>query len=365
MLRVFLKPLLIIGIIVIGVCALLFPVIGWWAILVSLLLLVVGLFGVFKFLLKASNFVPERELTSIVLLLEKARRIEPQELATAIERAWGPGAATFATPQELAKDQPSDLPPGMICAYLISKQDRHYSLSVINKPYIDKEESPPDFNDAAARDTFLRHNAAILIDLHERGNQVEDKDAFRDIGNLAAELPVKPLMVFTPTYNRVSIWTDEVRETFRSPEPLKVFGEIELVRPSDSIRNIPGNDPRLVAATAEAKHRWPEFVAAFNARDPDGDAGYLVKGKFYDPRDVNLVEAEQMWVAVEAIRDTYVAGTLINNPNYIGGVVAGTNVQVTMERLTDWAIMKEDGVTGAFTDAVILEYQKELVGKPL
>src|SRR5262245_2036309 len=56
----------------------------------------------------------------------------------------------------------------------------------------------------------------------------------------------------------------------------------------------PGNDPRFKAAEAEARRRWPEFVAAFNRREPN--VAYAVKARFTDGS-----ATEWMWVQVQSI----------------------------------------------------------------
>jgi uncharacterized protein YegJ (DUF2314 family) len=115
----------------------------------------------------------------------------------------------------------------------------------------------------------------------------------------------------------------------------------------------PGNDPRFKAAEAEARRRWPEFVAAFNKREPA--AAYAVKAKFTEGDNV-----EWMWVQVDAISGATVRGILDNEPVDVHNVKVGQRVTVAQGDIDDWIIAKSGGIVkGGFTTKVMEQIDAE------
>ena len=68
------------------------------------------------------------------------------------------------------------------------------------------------------------------------------------------------------------------------------------------------DDPGLVAAAAEAKRRWPEFVAAFNEHRP----GRKCAVKYAAP--IKGGGDEQIWIMVTTLGSGTISGTLGNAP---------------------------------------------------
>jgi uncharacterized protein YegJ (DUF2314 family) len=120
-------------------------------------------------------------------------------------------------------------------------------------------------------------------------------------------------------------------------------------------RNIvdPGDDPRFKAAEAEAKRRWPEFAAAFNAKKP-GDI-FIVKARFTQGRN-----EEWMWVKVGTITGGTISGTLADEPSYIRTLKEGQAVTVQVSDTDDWMYHRADGTEmGGFTDKVLQQIERE------
>jgi hypothetical protein len=66
-----------------------------------------------------------------------------------------------------------------------------------------------------------------------------------------------------PTSNiRCNEYARRVIEALKSVRPLALFDEPTFA----PIIQVNADDPRMVAAVAEARQRWPEFMAAFQAR---------------------------------------------------------------------------------------------------
>jgi len=126
----------------------------------------------------------------------------------------------------------------------------------------------------------------------------------------------------------------------------------------------PGDDPRYKAAEAEARRRWPEFVAAFEKRG-EGDS-FTVKSAFSDGK-----HTEWMWLRVEAIEtdaegNVRIKGKLTSDPVYVRAMSRGAGVTVTPSDVGDWTYTLSGGAggskppVGGFTEPVLKQIRDEL-----
>jgi hypothetical protein len=99
--------------------------------------------------------------------------------------------------------------------------------------------------------------------------QAVTPQAWRVVGHVAADLGgADCLALYHPPLGRWSVCSEETAERLRAKDPIAaVFLEFHQapVIPID-------DDPRLKAAEEEAKRRFPEFDAAFHAKNGDGFA---------------------------------------------------------------------------------------------
>src|SRR5207249_4234043 len=99
---------------------------------------------------------------------------------------------------------------------------------------------------------------------------------------------------------------------------LRTFHKLEDLCSGDAppVPVIENADPRLAKIVAEARSRWPEFVAAFANRTAADD--FLVKALFKDGDN-----GEWMWLEVVSIQDGYLTGPLQNRPAQIRSLAIG------------------------------------------
>lgn len=109
---------------------------------------------------------------------------------------------------------------------------------------------------------------------------------------------------------------------------------------------IPDDDPRLLAASAEANRRFSEFLSALEHRKP-GDT-FAVKVPFTDDYG-----REFMWVSVSIVSETHIIGRLDNQPAYVRAVKAGQRVRVPRKGLNDWLFVCGGEMHGGFTLNVV------------
>jgi len=107
------------------------------------------------------------------------------------------------------------------------------------------------------------------------------------------------------------------------------------------------DDPGLVAAAAEAKRRWPEFVAAFNEHRP----GRKCAVKYAAP--IKGGGDEQIWIMVTALGSGTISGTLGNDPVEDIGLKLGEAVTIQTGDVKDWLFTDGQAMTGGFSIATL------------
>jgi uncharacterized protein YegJ (DUF2314 family) len=107
------------------------------------------------------------------------------------------------------------------------------------------------------------------------------------------------------------------------------------------------DDPGLVAAAAEAKRRWPEFVAAFNEQRP----GRKCAVKYAAP--IKGGGDEHIWIMVTALGSGTISGTLGNAPAEDIGLKLGDAVTIQTDDVEDWLFTDGQAMTGGFSVATL------------
>jgi len=298
----------------------------------------------------------KRPLIALVFLLDKPRSLTAAIIARAATRAFG----TVFEPDVKSGDNfvvqvPAPvldgLKEGVASSYFVAKEAERYVVNVIARPYVEDPEGFADgFVELRTREAVARHKAWISVDsIGGVVGQDGRRTAYRDIGLLLSELAGPDCRaVFCPELGLCNAYDEKLQEQLRSEEPLSIFDDFTFA----PILSVDSNDPRMLAAVAEARRRWPEFVAAFEART-ESRPEFLVKAEFREGE-----HSEFMWIEVAAISDEGITGILQNNPNVVSSVVEGQNVTVPHSDLNDWIISGGEELVGGFTlDAISKIYE--------
>src|SRR5207245_368362 len=110
--------------------------------------------------------------------------------------------------------------------------------------------------------------------------------------------------IYCPELGRCNEYAPAVLDALRNGQPLSLFDEPTFA----PVVEVSSDDPRMVAAVEEGRRRWPEFVAAFNARNSP-EQMFAVKARFSDGKN-----EEFMWVAVRKLEGDSLTGELGNSP---------------------------------------------------
>lgn len=289
-------------------------------------------------------------IVSLVYLLKKPRAITEEEVRGMVERVFG---IKFESGNAQATEFVVMMPePWGGNGFTIKVPHGFFLMHNVEMPYFkDPEKFAKQFVDRRLARAVGEHRAWLSVDAMGEMKDGEAKaGAYRAIGKMMAELGGEDcLAVFCPGLERCNQYDTMILTALRSEDPLALF-EGPTFAPVVSVGD---GDPRMLAATKEARERWPECVKAFEART-DQETPFLVKGEFREGDKV-----EFMWVSVERIDGAGIHGVLENTPDTLTRAKLGDKVTVPMPMLNDWLCVIDGVATGGFTLKVLAEMVKE------
>ncbi len=283
----------------------------------------------------------DRPPVSLVMLLKDKPALGAPDILQAVRRALPVEAPSV----EFAGAMP---PPAWAKgvstgadAYVLAVGRAAYFVVVAYVPYdADPAATAAGMKRADFAGAYAQHKAWLAVDFA----QGDVSDPYAVIGRVAAELmPSSTVMLYLPHESRASFPTPALLEALRTGTWLDKFDQAGSV----NLALADASDPELAAAAQEARRRWPEFAAAFQARR--GEA-HSVKAPFVEGEHV-----EHMWIAVEEISDTHVTGTLGNDPQYILSLKEGQRVSVPVEQVEDWLYTQRGEMVGGLSVKVLME----------
>jgi uncharacterized protein YegJ (DUF2314 family) len=290
----------------------------------------------------------DRPLLSFVALLKEHRHVEPIMIATAARKAWG---------ADLSSEGEDEGPDGFVVGTPISSvikfRERMILVNYFPRPYVDDPQAvAATIGDLRLRELFAEHTAWLSCDAmgEEHADDPEVvRDWYRVLGPLLAELVDENcLAIFLPLTDHLFPNMPATLETLRDADPLGALQEDAPV----PVLEVSGDDPRMVAAVAECRRRWPEFVAAFDARSGEN---FGVKAPISHGDDTEFI-----WLVVTALENDVVYGTLANEPIHLGPLKLGSKVRTTVAEVNDWAYVDHAGEPhGLFTMKVIADAQRK------
>lgn len=298
-------------------------------------------------------------LISLVYFLSESREVDVKGIQDCVTEALDLYMDSEANERQLlivpflpAENSEDDL---HIRHFMLRIPAGNFAILVSDRPYID---DPASFAKKSIRDKRLRsaveqHQAWISVDRIDGPSGVDaEVEAYRTIGKLLAAMAGPDcLAIYCPRIQRCNEFDPSLIEILKSQTPLSLFEEPTF----EPVIEISDNDPKMAAAVAEAKARWPEFVAAFSESSPRDRHRFIIKAEFREGR-----KSEFMWVCVEGIERDKIHGTLMNDPHELLGVHRGAEVTISLEKLNDWIYPRQDGQhTGGFTLDVLADDRDE------
>jgi len=283
---------------------------------------------------------PRKEFSSIALLLKQYRAIDQTKVQRAAEDAY------FGSPQPPRAVAMKNAP---VSSFGILLGPIRLAVMSVDGTYIEDIAKAADrISDTGAKLAMQTHRAWMSVDLMGDSGPMTPGQTYSIIGKLVAELlqPDVLGLIRLPDGAMVGYDFSQI-PMFRNGRSAAVFERGTPDRPVN-VRN----SPELEAAAAEARQRWPEFVAAHAKRKPR--QGFAVKKKF-----VVAEKIEHMWVDVERIDGSTIHGWLANTPGIITSMKLRDPVVLSDTEIEDW--MYSDGAQtfGGFQAKVIRKHRGE------
>ncbi len=268
---------------------------------------------------------------SLVLLLKQPRVLDAGALARAASEAFG---VTVTPGEEVAGETPH---------FLLHLDGRLFAVHNVAESYFDNAAAvAAETPELRLRKAVARHRAWLSVDFLHAALGAE-RDPYPLLGKLAAALAGDDcLAVCVPARRCVYPYDESVPKKLRGADPLSALRRSRPV-PVVGVRR---NDRRLRAAVAEARRRWPEFVAAFEERQQ----GQIFSVKV-PVREGRLTE--HMWVSVSALENDMIYGRLDNEPLDVKRLHAGDRLRVPVGDLDDWLFTNGEALAGGFTIDVL------------
>jgi uncharacterized protein YegJ (DUF2314 family) len=284
-------------------------------------------------------------LIALVMLLRDARAVDSQELAERATEALGVPIhddQPNATDRFVAGEEPS---------FALKFGDYFFLINSFARPYMDNpEEAATEIPELRLRKAVREHRAWMSVDLLGQCPTVDQPEVYRTLGKLLAELIDDDcLALFAPATSQLIVYDPEMRDQLLSENPLDVFEQ----QPHPPVVPVSGDDPRLKAAVARARRRWPQFVRHFEQRRPE--QSFSVKARIG-----NADAFEFMWLTVTGLEHGFIYGRLDNDPIELTTICCGDRVRVAVKELNDWLITDGPDMVGGFTIDVLRRIQEEM-----
>jgi uncharacterized protein YegJ (DUF2314 family) len=296
-------------------------------------------------------------MVSLVLLLNKPRYLEERVLAEILRSAWGITFSASGDAEKSADDVPGGEPfvVGESPVFMVRAEGVIFCVHNHARLYFDEvDDVAAKVPDLRLRTIILEHRAWLSVDAMGVADGPETTAAYAKIARALAELADDSVLgLFQPASNRLTPWEPGLEARLRAGENLDELFAVTQV----PVVQIADDDPRMKAAVAEARQRWPDFVTAFQARKPGGN--YAVKAPI--TREDNT---EFIWLEVIGLEPEYVHGKLANDPVALGDLKLGDQVEVPLSELNDWMYRhsEDDEVTGLFTVKILSEKWNGVAG---
>ncbi len=278
--------------------------------------------------------VKPHRMISLVLLLSQPRTLDATAVASAVSRGWNTPVPESAI---------SVIPP----SFLVNSALGNYAINSVDKPYFaDSAKLADEVKDPAIAGTVREHRAWISVDWLGNDEKADLHVVYQHISQALVQLIGKDtLAVYSPDTDQFRLNDATLTDHLLSPDPLQslIPAGLSNGQAAGNTVTINDDDPQLLAAQAEARKNWPEFMKAYQAREKD--QYFAVKGRILEGANV-----EYMWLQVTSIDDTLVHGKLDSDPETLKKVKRGAELHMPIADVDDWLFSTGKGEShGGYT----------------
>lgn len=259
---------------------------------------------------------PQR-LVSLVLLLSEPRTIDAAAVAHAVSHALG---------SEVTEAAVSAKPP----SFVVKSGSGRFAINSVDEPYFaESDKLAVELKDPSLAEAIRKHRAWLSVDWLEKDEKADLRKVYQQISQTLAQFVRKDtLAVYSPDTDQFHLNDATLLGHLKSDDPLQDLVPAGLADANDKI-TISADDPQLMAAQAEAKKQWPEFMRAFKERGKD--QYFAVKGRILEGD-----KGEYLWLQVSDMDDKLVHGKLDNDPETLKKVARGADLHIPIAEVDDW-----------------------------
>lgn len=288
-----------------------------------------------------------KPIISLVQLRGQQRYLEAPMLAHALSAAW---ELNIVGGDDADADQADGFVAGDSPMFVVMVRKPTFAMFLVHNHDNNYFDEPAEVAAGVPNLRFAQiireHDAWLAVDLMQvKDTGLDHDEAYRLIGKAISALADDDVMaIVCPQHHFFNLWSPVLEAILCGDSPLDALQE-EVKAP---VIGVP--DGEVIAhAIAEARRRWPEFVACFKAREP-GDERFIVKAPFLGEDE----QTEHMWLQVFALEPEYVHGHLVNHPMHTTKLKQGSQVEVPVAEVSDWVCPDAQGnALGNFTQQAI------------
>ena len=284
---------------------------------------------------------------SIVVFEEKPRTLAATDLAARLTEATGREFRVVDTSDDLAEDRV--WVDGRTGRVRIDGVDVRFEF--LERSRVDPEEAARSVRETRTAHCFRIHRSMLDLRLSERSADAADAARrLRILTQVTATVldDANSLLVSFSSTRQIFVVGDETRAALRQPDPIAAMREAE----QPPVFGIADDDPEMLAAVAEARKRWPEFLAAWKKRG--AREAFHVKFAADDGEHV-----EHLWLTVESLDDERVSGRIGNAPVALKGFELNSEHALPVGEVEDWIHANAEGMSGGFSVAVLQKRMRE------
>ncbi len=284
---------------------------------------------------KTEKTAKTERLISLVVLLHEPSDLNEHTLGTLVNKALGVKHGHDEKDGNFVVAKPP--------YFLIKLKSGSYVVNLIPERYIPEHDKLIDgIKQPELRKALAGHHAWASIDWASAEEPKDIRRSYQDMGKIIAALAGhRALAIYNPEIDDFALYNEAAGKALSSDDPLQAFAS-SSDDDDGGIVSIRNDDPRLLAAEAEAKKGWHDFVNAFREK---AGSEFAVKGRIAEGDN-----AEFLWLIVDSIDDMKVHGQLDNQPSTVMNLKMGQDLHIPVADVDDWIYLnKEKKPVGGFT----------------
>ena len=272
----------------------------------------------------------------LVLLLREPRDLDAELLTRIVNATFGLNLAT-------AGSECTEFVTGEGTMFMAQFQSRIFMIQTLGPFFEDALAVARDLGELRLQKAVTEHQASLSVTSMQGYADADSREPYWYIAKLTAALAPGTRWPCSGPRGQIRLWEGAVKEKLAQGDPEAAFAVSPEKVP---VPVVGADDPEMKAAEAEARRRWPEFLAAFARRQPGQT--FAVKVPIRDGDSI-----EFLWLTVLGVENDVISGKVDNEPVQLTNVKLGSRVRLKRQVLNDWLYTDGGKMVGGFTVKVL------------